>query len=156
MGGLLQPRWKLVANEQSQQIAELKETLAELQQEVASLRGRIKGNENLAAAANSRCERFEARTSRLEAQVAVRENLPNISGAEVSKEWNQMFLEKLRASENKEQSPPPSDEDAEPPTKHKTCPTCRGSGIVAWFSSYPMQTIPCTSCNGKGYVEVPI
>jgi len=135
MGGLLKPRWQRHTDDLEQSQEALKQTIesfrgevALLQQEVASLRGRMRAVENSAAAAGNRCERVETRLGRLEA----RDLLPDTF----------------------ERRSPSGAEDAEPPTKRKVCATCRGSGIVAWVMSDPQQTVSCTSCDGRGHIEV--
>lgn len=130
MGGLLQPHWKRADAAIKAEVQALREEVASLQHEVASLRGRVRAVENSALATNSRCERLEPRLHRLEAQAC----LPDMV----------------------ERTVVPGDEDQESPPKQKICPTCRGTG---WdpqhvYLSFPPKPVPCSSCGGRGYIEV--
>jgi DnaJ-class molecular chaperone len=131
MGGLLKrnaAEWEHIKALESQ-VATLTETIAGLEREVASMRGRLRSVENVGAAANSRCERFETRIGKLEYQA----RLPDV-------------VERTFA---------PGAEDADPPLKQKTCSTCRGAGEV--FQQYGDEAARCdlcTSCDGRGHVDV--
>lgn len=107
-------------------IENLTRALSDLQREVSSLSGRLRACENTGHAVNSRCERVETRIGKLERQ----SRLPGVV-------WRAYA---------------PGAEDAEPPTKPKTCATCRGARVV---DADPMgySEATCPSCGGRGHVE---
>lgn len=107
-------------------VAELTVKNQDLEREVAQLRGRVAQCENTGSSANARCERVEGRVGVLEHR--------QFPGSPLAL----------------------GDKDVVLPTKQKTCPTCRGSGVVLNTSHSRQRGSQdrCPSCDGTGHVTV--
>lgn len=166
-------------------VENLTKDLADLQREVSSLSGRLRACENTGLAVNSRCERLETRLGKLEHQPRLPvadedafqilcpeghvpcpgcdgrggigagkrcdlDGVHTIGWRVCSTCAGKRFIRKLSVSDFFV----PAD-DVEPPTKSKTCSTCRGTGqTLEQYGDETASLLVCSSCGGRGHVEV--